>query len=61
MQVVAGGHRVAASVVLQAAVDRRLRLLQTLDPVTHVSRQALALSLVLRKPDNRGQREAGTA
>ncbi len=51
MQVLAGGHGVAVSVVFQAAVNRRHHLLQTLDSITHVSRQALALTLVLEEPD----------
>lgn len=38
MEVLAGGHRVAASIVLQATVNRGHHLLQTLDSITHVPR-----------------------
>lgn len=51
MQVLAGGHRVAASVVFQAAIYRGHHLLQTLDSITHVSRQTLTITLVLEEPD----------
>lgn len=51
MEVLAGSHRIAASIVLQATVYRGHHLLQTLDSVTHVSRQALTLTLVLKNPN----------
>lgn len=51
VQVFAGGHRGAASVGLQAAVDGGQQLLQTLDSVSHIPQQALALALVLQGPN----------
>lgn len=51
MQVLARGHRVTASVVFQAAIYRGHHLLQTLDSITHVSRQTLTITLVLEEPD----------
>lgn len=52
MEVLAGGQGVAASVVLQAAVHGGQHLLQTLESVTHVPQQALALTLVLEKTNH---------
>lgn len=51
MEVLAGGHWVAASVLFQATVNRGHHLLQTLDSITHIPRQALTLTLVLGEPD----------
>lgn len=49
MKVLAGGNRVATSVVFQATINRGHHLLQTLDSVTHVPRQALAFTFVLEE------------
>lgn len=49
MQVLAGGHWVAASIVFQAAINRGHHFLQTLNSITQVPRQALALALVLEE------------
>lgn len=49
MKVLAGGHNMAASIFFQATVNRGHHLLQTLDSVTHVPRQALAFAFVLDK------------
>lgn len=49
MKVLAGGHNVAASIFFQATVIRGHHLLQTLDSITHVPRQALAFTFVLDK------------
>lgn len=46
MQVLADRHRVTASVVFQAAVNRGHQLLQTLDSITYIPRQALALPFI---------------
>lgn len=51
MQVLAGGHRVAASIVFQAAIYRGHHLLQTLDSITNVPRQTFTITLVLEEPD----------
>lgn len=51
MQVLADRHRVTASIVFQAAVNRGHHLLQTLDSITYIPRQALALPFILEEPD----------
>lgn len=52
MQVLAVGRGVAASVVFQAAVNGGHHLLQTLDSISQVPRQALAPTLVLEAKFN---------
>lgn len=47
MQVPAGRHGVTASINLQTAVNRGHHLLQTLDSITHIPRQALTLAFIL--------------
>lgn len=49
MKVLADGNRVATSVVFQATINRGHHLLQTLDSITHVPRQALAFTFVLEE------------
>lgn len=49
MKVLAGGHKVAASIFFQATVNRGHHLLQTLDSITHVPWQALAFTFILDK------------
>lgn len=51
MQVLAGGHGVAATVVFQATVNRGHHLFQTLDSITHITRQALAVTIILEETD----------
>lgn len=51
MQVLAGGNGVTASVVFQATVNGGHHLLQTLDSITHVPRQALTLTFILVEPE----------
>lgn len=47
MQVLAGRHGGTASVIVLAAVHRGNHFFQTLDSISHVPLQALALTLVL--------------
>lgn len=51
MEVFAGGDRITTSIVLQAAVLRGDYFFEALDSVTHISRQALAVTLVLARPE----------
>lgn len=53
MQVLAGGNRVTASILLQAAVNRGHNLLQTLDSISHIALGAFTPTLVLQEPDYR--------
>lgn len=48
MQVLAGCQGTAAAIVLQATVNRGHHFLQALNPVAHVSGQALAFPLILK-------------